>query len=593
MVRKQQGRALPVVRARREQQNRDSPQANHLRQPALIHSLRESLIIYDIFCKGGRVFCTDCGYENPAVHRFCGMCGTPLPQSSTTAPDVPVAADVAGPTSEPRQARPSSVVSRSAPSASPGIQTSRTQPSEIDEPNYFSQAEKAESIEQFIAGFHYTPPAEEDEVTMTGDKPELDIASAYEPAVPVSMSEETTTAVNEPAPRVEEPVAPQALPVEQAPLVETAALEPPPFATKGTREEAPERSGFLDFSEPEKPPSPATPPASVGGPSFLGLSDAPATPAHVSDESDLVTPPSSHWRAWTVAIVVCIFAGLAILEWRAEQRHSNIGPIGIMKMQIERLKGKRAGVIPTTPPSEATPESVQPGSTVPPNGSGPEMRTAPQPKPQTNAPQPNGNTTLEKPANPGAASNSPTPLATTTSAAKSGTSGNAQAPSQKPQTESAEGNNAEAANSPESPGSKTDKAAKTATPGAEELAKASTASDAAAASAWLWKAVAKGNPEAPIKLANMYIKGDGVPQSCDQAMVLLRSAAAKENAAARSRLGALYATGTCVPRNRVRAYQYMSQALEANPGAVWPRDFRQQLWSQMTPQERQQAQAAQ
>jgi hypothetical protein len=102
--------------------------------------------------------------------------------------------------------------------------------------------------------------------------------------------------------------------------------------------------------------------------------------------------------------------------------------------------------------------------------------------------------------------------------------------------------------------------------------------------------VAKGNPEAPVKLANLYIKGDGVAQSCDQATVLLRSAAADGNAAARSRLGSLYASGTCVPRNRVRAYQYMSQALEANPNAVWPRQFREQLWTQMTPQERQQVQ---
>jgi len=37
----------------------------------------------------------------------------------------------------------------------------------------------------------------------------------------------------------------------------------------------------------------------------------------------------------------------------------------------------------------------------------------------------------------------------------------------------------------------------------------------------------------------------------------------------------------------------MSQALEANPNAVWARDFRQQLWGQMTAQERQQAQNAQ
>jgi hypothetical protein len=29
---------------------------------------------------GGIVHCSDCGYENPAEHRFCGMCGRTLPQ---------------------------------------------------------------------------------------------------------------------------------------------------------------------------------------------------------------------------------------------------------------------------------------------------------------------------------------------------------------------------------------------------------------------------------------------------------------------------------------------------------------------------------
>ena len=120
--------------------------------------------------------------------------------------------------------------------------------------------------------------------------------------------------------------------------------------------------------------------------------------------------------------------------------------------------------------------------------------------------------------------------------------------------------------------------------------KAANASDSAAASAWLWKSVAKGNPEAPVKLANMYIKGDGVAQNCEQALILLRSAAAKDNAAARSRLGRSMPTEPCVQRNRVRAYEYMSEALKANPNAAWARDFRQQLWTQMTAQERQQAQ---
>ena len=80
-------------------------------------------------------------------------------------------------------------------------------------------------------------------------------------------------------------------------------------------------------------------------------------------------------------------------------------------------------------------------------------------------------------------------------------------------------------------------------PGADEMAKAKNASDSAAEAAWLWKATAKGNPDAPVQLADMYVKGDGVPRSCEQAVVLLKTAAEKENARARNRLAAMYAYG--------------------------------------------------
>ena len=116
------------------------------------------------------------------------------------------------------------------------------------------------------------------------------------------------------------------------------------------------------------------------------------------------------------------------------------------------------------------------------------------------------------------------------------------------------------------------------------------ASDSAAAAAWLWKATSRGNPEAPVRLADMYIKGNGVPRSCEQAMVLLRSAATKENAPARNRLAALYANGTCVVRDRVKAYQLMSSALVADPSSEWAKDNREALWRQMTPEEQAEAQ---
>ena len=538
------------------------------------------------------LLCSNCGFENPADHRFCGMCGTPLPQRPLIAPGAQSTADL---TRHPVEVSTASRLSNLSTASATQTHTSGTAG-----PNYFSQAEQAESLDQFIAGFHYTPPTEEDEVTMTGDKPVLDSSTSYEPAAPISMSEvpsvsQTPAKTTEPR-RTPVMATEIASPAEES--VEQPSLsvtEPPPFATKGIKEPAPERSRFLDLSEPAKEVPPTTAATSIGGPSFLGLSDTPATPAYVGDGGD---GRRSHWRAWMALIVICVFAGLGLLEWRAEKQQSNNGPIGIMKMQIERLKGKKAVITPP-PSSEATTESAAPSTTSQPNASGPQMQVVPQQKPSAPASEPSGNPkTPEKPANPGAASNATaaappvarlqqSPAETSSNTARAAPAEKPQSPAPKPQSQNA--TSANSAPQSETAESESEKPAKT-TPGSEELAKAASASDAPAASAWLWKAVAKGNPEAPIKLANMYIKGDGVPQSCDQALILLRSAAAKENAAARSRLGSLYASGTCVARNRVKAYQYMSQALEANPNAVWARDFRQQLWTQMTPQERQQAQ---
>ena len=123
-------------------------------------------------------------------------------------------------------------------------------------------------------------------------------------------------------------------------------------------------------------------------------------------------------------------------------------------------------------------------------------------------------------------------------------------------------------------------------PGADELAKANNASDAAAEAAWLWKATAKGNPTAPVRLAAMYVKGEGVPRSCEQAIVLLKTAAEKENAVARNQLASMYGSGVCVQRNRVEAYRWASSALAANPDSEWAQQRRDQLWQQMTAEER-------
>src|SRR5690349_5284729 len=82
--------------------------------------------------------------------------------------------------------------------------------------------------------------------------------------------------------------------------------------------------------------------------------------------------------------------------------------------------------------------------------------------------------------------------------------------------------------------------------GSAELAEARrylAAQDEADAQKWLWKSIAKHNGEATVLLADLYLKGDGVSKNCDQARVLLDSAARKRVAGAGERLRNLQAFG--------------------------------------------------
>ncbi len=70
-----------------------------------------------------------------------------------------------------------------------------------------------------------------------------------------------------------------------------------------------------------------------------------------------------------------------------------------------------------------------------------------------------------------------------------------------------------------------------------------SARDSREAAAYLWRAVSKGNVAAAITLSDLYLHGDGVPQSCDQARLLLDAAAEKGAKAATVRLRNMQAFG--------------------------------------------------
>lgn len=72
---------------------------------------------------------------------------------------------------------------------------------------------------------------------------------------------------------------------------------------------------------------------------------------------------------------------------------------------------------------------------------------------------------------------------------------------------------------------------------------AGTTRDSKEAATWLWKAVSKQNLTAALLLSDLYLRGDGVPKSCDQARLLLNAAARKGEAAAAERLRNLQSFG--------------------------------------------------
>jgi len=349
-------------------------------------------------------------------------------------------------------------------------------------------------------------------------------------------------------------------------------------------EEAPAEFHHPSFDDDVPPPPEAGPHPTgeeyyreghtVDRPHFLEISDTKphweegAYPAILAAAD--IPPVKSHGWLWaTIVALVVVCGGLGFWEGRAQSTHAFRGPVELVRDMYGYLRQRLAQPEkPSAPATESAAGSVkQSGATPQPAAPEPAAKTPPDTTAQTNASggaSPDSNPTAQV-----------TPL---DSAPKPATSAGA-----------ADVNATTEPTKPIQPPPPPKKSAKP-QPGQQELEKATSASDAAAAAAWLWKATSRGNPEAPVRLADMYVKGNGVPKSCEQAMVLLRSAATKENAPARNRLAALYANGTCVQRDRVKAYQLMSSALQADPTSQWAKENREALWNQMTPAERAEAQ---
>ena len=534
--------------------------------------------------------CSACGFENLAGMRFCGMCGMPMPHRPLTTPGaqstlsltrVPLEGGVSSPERGTSAASFRTVVSLEMPGADgASSSTETTAPRDASNPATdviddgqasTSDLEPTELVpdvplDEYLRSFQYQPPSEPTESTMRGDE-SVDgqaVASAGKTTVGRSAPVDVTVPADD--------IALTAATEAETPLV---LAEGPPDTVESrlglepevTAEERLDRPNFLDLSEPPKQVKPAMSGTStITGPSFLGLNNPPETRA----DRGLPKPRklrASHWEAWSAVVLVLVFAGLGVMQYRLRVYHTNNGPVEIVKAKVRDWRQRilaRVG-------SEPAPASA--------------IKT--DAKHELRPPRPTQSSNQDERASGDAASGAAPPSSTaeTTPVSK---------PPKLPLTSTTLQPTTAAGGAAAKPAVATsignqEAAAKPSSAGAEEMAKAKNASDAAATAAWLWKATAKGNPDAPVQLADMYISGQGVPRSCEQAVVLLKTAAEKENARARNRLASMYATGTCVQRDRVQAYRWLSSALAANPSSDWAKQNRDLIWQQMTPEERTQA----
>lgn len=570
--------------------------------------------------------CSACGYENQEAMRYCVMCGMPLPHRPLTTPGaqstlnftrIPVESgsiqfdqgrNVAGP-SVTGVLEPSSGNGRTPTSETLTLPTAPVAPEspqaqiQIEQPP--TELVPDVSLDEYIQKFRYEPPTDPGEVTMLGEAPplvEVESATASSEEAVANRDEMPATAdeANYPSAdsisfsdiRREPEVAPEASSINS--VASRLGLEPETPA-----EERIQRPRFLDVNEPsrESQPAAASGTSTIVGPSFLGLSDPPQMEEEESSwASEEDVPSTSHWRGWLATAVVVIFAVLGVMEWRSQASPTSSGILHVISAKLQSLRHSSAAPAnndkssttsqgsDTNSKPDMQGEQPQPTKPVDQNSSTPPASATGAPgaaaaQPLATTPPPQSTVSSSTPKLTAELSPRTPPTSADNTTRNPGTSTSQPA---KPSAAIAKSDTTAAARKPttEQPA-----AAKSSALGADEMARAKSASDSAATAAWLWKATAKGNPDAPVQLADLYIKGEGVPRSCEQAMVLLKTAAAKENATARNRLGSLYATGNCVPRNRVEAYRWMSAALTANPNSQWAQQNREQIWQQMTPEE--------
>src|ERR1039458_401293 len=275
------------------------------------------------------------------------MCGIPLPHRPLTTPGAQSTASLTRPLAEnagPLEPRASAPQARTGVASEPPPSSNLARLSEDQDMDRNTPASAAAlphselvpeiPLHEYVQNFRYVPPSDPEESTMRGEtsvlrpkelRPEPPASSDTISATPI----ETATATTGVPP-----------PASDDDVRERLGLE-----VDGAPDERSDRPRFLDFNEPSKPIKPAAPVRSIP-PSFLGLNDPPPAEAATGDELDeleIEEPTRGIWRIVRIAriglalIVVLVFGWLGVLEWQAQVRQTNDGPVEVIKMKMRGL----------------------------------------------------------------------------------------------------------------------------------------------------------------------------------------------------------------------------------------------------------------
>jgi hypothetical protein len=360
-------------------------------------------------------------------------------------------------------------------------------------------------------------------------------------------------------------------------ILEPLKLDWEPAASSG--QISPRREAELDLrpadtSEPMAAVSPTAPPprrdrwavdgggTTVGGPSFLGLSNSGLSATGGYSYLFRDEPERSHTALWVFLLVLLALGALVYAKWQPIRDY--VLTTAITHSRPKPPAAQESDTAATTTPGNTAPITTLATTDAP-------TRTAAEKQPEKIANLQEGLPEGDK----GSAAD-----ASKSDQGASSTPKNAPSPATTRPDDSA----------PKQPSAKTQAPAKE--DGSAKLASGADGSATAEAKPSRTKMAraALGNEGSELVASGeRYLYGRGAARSCDQAVSYFNAAAAKQNPQAFSHLGALYATGECVPMDRAAAYAWFRRAYAREPSNHYFEKNLSMLWREMSPDERQKA----